>query len=908
MAMATAEAMAQMQDFSRPLALIADRYAALHQCVLDTQGAAQQFHSRWLASGDPACQAAAQGLAIKGKLLHGLHTMRLYHEEWHSSTAVASPYSLSLVLEIFQDARDLCEDKSDAVQFPLHGLDPALAYLQQQVRTSRRSLESGEWQTTYSGQCHAEREVARQAAAHPEDTAPDWDPFDGVKAACRELDEVLQQLRTTLAHGPASRQAAPSTAAVTVPHAPAPELAHGPQALEPAVSTHPAAPTPLQAWERSFKSVLLTGPAAQPSEAPPPHPGHAASRTSSPPRPSAGSLAMPVAVGRRLGEAALAAQRRQERITALQQALAPLQDEAARLCLAAQTGAHAGAADSRPWAGHSRSFTAWQAATQAHDHWAAALAAHAHRLLDAGRSDPFARGLQEEIDTGSRHALDQAARAARLTLHAFSQDCHAALAQGQAPTAGQAPHAGLVAHCRDLQEQWLKSPLRPNLPHLEADMAQYSAFEAALCVRMKEPDTPAEALHRAEQLRHAAGQTLYARLRQDLLSKAAAMETASIEAAYGTLAQALLPVHHARYGAALAFDVLLVGDPLPDETGKAPAAPPALAQASSSAQEGDLALAQRAGRIANIAYARREQSIALPADAPPQAVRDLQAAQASLYQLRLTAQATAAALGGFHELAAAFDGSNPTQWPALARQRAADLKQLGTDLSQARQAHQELATQQLHPRLRALLEDGNHMLRIDRPLAARAQLALETLGSLLALRVSANQTRRRLDHDKLDKLQCPEMTGEAHHDVAVALQSGTRAIDELLKKDAHESVKEFWAFEASDLRQNALALRDRIDCDRILIQGKLLLHWGAKALKPGSPYLRQRAPILAFIEEVLQRSMELARINRGPLKESADRSSHGDKYKAQIAINRGVQLKLLKLQQVLQRELDKMPP
>lgn len=936
---------AHRQDFALPLALAADDYAALRQCVLTTHDAARQFHRQWLATGDPASRAAAQGLHIKGTLLHGLHTMRLHHKEWLSSTPVASPQTLAHVLPHFRHALDLCEKASDAVQFPIQGLDPALVYLQQQVEASRQSLENGQWQITPEGRWQAERYAAQhaqawppqRAAAHPADTSSASDPFAGVKAVCRDLGEVLQQLRATLAYGPASRQAGPVASTGEAPHTPAPSLERD-RPVPPVAE--PAAATPLQAWERSFKSVLVaglaaprvTGTAARSTEAPPRHQSRAANLASSRPRQAAGppvwrDAAAPsprpatagtsahvvtVAAECPVDEAAEVARQRQERITALQTALAPLRNEAARLRCAAQDCARDNTTGGPLWASHSRSFSAWQAAAQAHDQWDEALATHAPTLSDAGSSDPVARRLQDEVDTASHQVLDQAAQAARLTLAAFSQDCHAVLTQEQAHVEGQASPADLAAQCRHLQKQWMDAPLRPRLPEIEAEMAQYSAFEAALSVKVNEPQHPADALHRAEQLRQAADQKLYAQLRNVLLCKAVDMEVEAIVVANVTMGEDLLPGLNARAEAALAFDLLLIGDPLPDERDEAGGAlesQPVPAQASQGKPEGDPVLVQQASLIAETAYALREQSLELPADAPQQAARELQAAQAVLHQLRLTAQTTAAALGGIHELAAALNNTNPTQWPALARRRANDLKQLTDDLSLALQTQQKLARQRLSPRMQALLANSSLMLRMDRPLAARAQLVLETLGSLLALRVSANQTRRRFEQDKLNSLVSTDVLKDAHFEVAQALEKGKRAIEDLLREDAANVTAEAaWACEAVDLQQSVLALECRINCDRALIQGKLLLKWAAKALEPDSVHLRTRDSVSTLMQVVLLPSGDLARLNQGALKFAADRSNFGDRYRAQIDINRGVQRKLLELHRVLQQKLNQMPP
>lgn len=892
---APAGTLSNCKDFSKPLALAADNYKALFECVLAVKEEALQFHADWRATGNWASLAAAQGLDIKDALLNGLYLIRLFHKEWLSSNPMVSPKTLARVLPLFHHALYLCEKRSAAVRFPIQGLDPALEYLHKQVNASWQSLEAGQWQASAEGRAHANR---HGTPGPREPSAPAPDPFADVLATCREFGQVVEQLQTTLRRGPAPARAKPAAATQAAPpqRPQARQEPHAPSAED------PAAARPAQTWERSFKSVLgmgLQAAVARPAE---PLQARVDANAASLPRSEAGPppplrAAVPAPQAAPAAGPSQVAPQPPPTMGALQ-SLEPLQAEAARLCRLAQAGPPAGAPDDPPWAAHSRAFAAWQAAVLAHDRCADAVSGHADAGIDLDSSDPAVRRLQGEIDTASRQALDQAAQAARDTLAAFSQACHAALAQEQAHAAGPDAFAGLAAHCRDLHQQWLESPLRPRLAALEESMEQYSTCEAACWARAFQPNHPADVLYLAEQIRPAAGRQVYAQLRNELLRRAASLEIASIDKTKLGVMDVLVQAMYARNEAAMSLHVLLPGDPLPD--GKEEATDPRPVPPQWPV---DPALLRRIHRVAELAHLRRDEwSIELPADAPQQAVRELQAAQAALYQIRLTAQASAETMDSLHELATAIGRGTPTQWPALARKHAEALKQLGIDLSQALQ---DLASQRPSPQARRMLADCCEMLRNDWFHVARTQLALETLGSLLARRVSANQARRRFEQDKLDSLDCPDLLGQVHRDVVVALENGRRAIERRLQDEKKMFGGEFLALEQMAQIQNAVALKTRITCDQVLIQGKLLLDWTPRALNPDSGYLQEQSSIKALVLMVETCAGELRQVNENELATLATAPLLGDRYQAQIGINEQVRQRLEELLVLLR---GKLPP
>ena len=150
------------------------------------------------------------------------------------------------------------------------GHGEGLKHLQRQVIASQQSLQAGQWQATAEGQWYAQRR-GTTPAAHPDN------PFTGLQAACRKLEQVLTQLLHTLDPEPAAP-----------PHTPTqtPAQATGPQGLA----------VPHAAGPRSFLSVLSTGLLASSSAgetrrqtAPAPPPGGPQPPPGPPPPPGPGA-------------------------------------------------------------------------------------------------------------------------------------------------------------------------------------------------------------------------------------------------------------------------------------------------------------------------------------------------------------------------------------------------------------------------------------------------------------------------------------------------------------------------------------------------------------------------------------------------------------------------------------------
>jgi hypothetical protein len=447
-AMASAMEIAGVNDFSRELALTADKYITLHQMLQDVSNAAAKFRMEWERTGDRSCLGAAQSLEIKDLLLKGLYEMRQMHEEWN--TPVASPEVLASVLPFFRDAMERCERQAFAVQFPIEGLQIGLAYLQKQAERTQLSLAGAQG----------------QAAAGAEGAA-------GAHETCQTLVGLLQRLQHTLAHGPASvpaiqawhrpfssvvataspaagsRADGPRPPSTPSRHAAAPARATTQATAEPQVRTHaprtaprtgPARPTahrqthpggrqpaprlPASRGRRAGRNpdpqaarTAREGFAALSLEPPvgtrPGRPAAAQSRVASTPPasphlspPAAGpSLNATVVVEPVVDAAAeAAAQLRQEQLAALHATLAPMQTLADRLRDAVQAGLPAPRPGARG-AGRSPEFKAWQAAAKASEACNEALAEHAEAWFGPEGRDAALR-RQQEIGTVIRSALD----------------------------------------------------------------------------------------------------------------------------------------------------------------------------------------------------------------------------------------------------------------------------------------------------------------------------------------------------------------------------------------------------------------------------------------------------------------------------------------------------------------------
>lgn len=953
-ALVMAEKIANQKDFGLPLALAADNYADLHRCLGKVYGAAEQFHQAWRTTRDRGCLAAAQGLDIRSALLNGLYTIRLLHKDWLSRTPFTSPESLAHVLPLFRHALHLCETRSDAVQFPIEGLQPALAHLHQQIEASRQSLEAGQWHATAEGQWYAQRHDMALARGEPDlqswpalTQAPDAlpPPFDGLADQCRHLSLTVERLQAVLAEGPAARQAgqrsfksalstsqpaagSPAVAArqllivprlpVSGARTPAPARTAPPRPAATAARTAPSAP--------AIKTRASQAPrhGAQRSDAVDP-PFHGGARA-----PAALAMMEPVAPPETAAMAspavdpAEAARLQQERMAALQAGLDQLLAEAGRREASGPASGTSGVAAAPAWARHAREFDAWEA----HGARAEALAAQASDLSGSS-GEPAVERLQQAIDAASRQALKHAAETAQATLAHFAQACDKAIVHGDLKEAGVASYAELAKHCHDLQTQWQTATLRPGLQELEMRMALYGAYEAACATIGTEPGSAAGALNMADRLKHAAhiaqrvsggaqgdlAATLGAfhrfceQKRNDLLRTASRMQADAIDTTRAASAAALTPVLPRSLAVSAAYDVLLVGkrlsDPLPDDWDREPDRPsgsasPGPVQVPSAGPDDDLSLAQTAREVEARACRQHQGALELPADAPARAAHDLKARLVLLRQTELTARTAAAAIGRFHELSAALDSAKPIDRPALLERHAGDMKQLATDLHQASQALDGVAKPSLAAEVRDLLNRGKTQLRADQRLVERMEMSLRTLKHLLKVRVQANRNRRSFAQEKLSKLlQCPEVSGHAHERMVKEFKEDVQQMELQLQNEPHATTAE-----RESLRAAEMGLRTKIESDRLLIQTKLLLAWGEAALQwksmPGQ--LRQSDAFAPLRRVAVNRSQVLANITEALMAHAksfkhkeTDNGTDKDPYQDQLAVNDGIQGRLREL-------------
>ena len=976
-AMTGTEELARLRHgFALPLALAGDNYAALHKEIHRLDRDAGHARAKWVAHGDRKDLAAAQTLGIQGAVLNGLYSFRLHHKDWLSRTPMVCPDTLAALLPLFRYALALCEKESDAVRFPIDDSPhPELAHLQARVRESLQSLVDGQWRTTLEGAWYAERHRATPSA------------FAGLQAACRELDQVLAQLQSTLIHGPDTR------------HTEAEEMAQAsrPQGL-PAQDPAEAA-TSSQALPRSYKSVLSTNlPVAgsagaaprQPALPPPPlakRPEPATKPSTSlaadrrePPRtpqlrspanppgpratrgravPNTAAPTLPPIQTRPPRQAAVArsaapptlpltppssppAQRpatelteltelqlqQQQQLAALKAALAPLQDEAHRLSAAAEAVASRSAAGDRPWELHTLEFKAWEAVVKAYDACTAKLEAEVDTLkAGAGASSvldseaPALRSLQGAIDKASGRALERAARAADSTLAAVAQICDRALVVGEPEKTCVGSYAKLAEHCRELHAQWQEAPLRPRLSALEGRMTQYRAYEIAARVLDKLDGSTnnylfyAEQLHQAVTLSRRAFEGAHGALdeslrafhkacmtmRSDMLGDLIHEEIKSARDAFHEPSAQLQHARRKSAEAATACDTLLTGDPLPQPQAREPGSPAALVQGLRPAlSEADRSLIDAARQVADAARQQRGQAIELPAhDVPQQTLHRQQGVSAVLRQMELSAETAATVLERIHLLSETLATTPPEKQPALVREHADAMQQRAADLRKALGAHYAASKVVDDPKLDDLMELSQTQLRTDMRLARRMHVLLGTLEQLLDQRVSAHRLHGELEQDPLPDLAGhPAFNGQAHDAISQALNRGMQWVEQELLKESSTLMLVARQTDKDQHDLAASAMQCRIDGERALIQGRLLLALDAKASSPDH-LLGHRAKVAGLFDS-------LTEINK-TLKELAASSGHNSRYLEQHAINEGVRRGLLKLKLKL-NSLDSHPP
>lgn len=751
---------------------------------------------------------------------------------------------------------------------------------------------------------------------------------------------------------PAAQPSQPSPVAEgcaprTAPHPPATQAAPRKTARRrPALRIPASSAPPIET--RTRHPVLVESSAAPPSPLSP--------RPSSPPAPLQAEdavLPSPTAVTPS-GAVAMAApppvdpvaeaapQRRQEQIVTLRAELAQLQAKAGRLGDNAQHGDLPGPLGGQPWDRACAEFAAWGA----HDNRVRQLAARAHELFGQDSEDPAVRGLQRQIDEASRSVLTHAARAADDTLTAFSRTCHTVLTHGDPESAGMASYAELAAHCQELNRQWQEAPLRPRLPALDARMALYGAYKEICGVMENDPGSPEAALSQAEELKKAidlsrcacagapkalddrlkAFHNAFTSMRSDKLGEAVRQVNMAVHSTDVEQGTPLKPVLERGQEVSTAWGALIAGDPLPDVQAQArePRPPANAAQEPPAMPEADLQLREQADRIAALVCAqhtRTTQTIELPADATEQAKQELHAGLTVLRQVELTARTASLAIACFHDLS----GATPAERPALVTARAKTLADLVSDLRRTLRDQDNTAKQLRDPDLRDLLERSNARLRCELRQADTLQVSLETLAGLLGTRLSAHEILGEIKGHTLDSLfRRLDAIGKTQDTVAAKLkgrmesierdlqnEKGTEPIQwEALQKLLEATEDNAWGAEKKRYDKSAFALENQVNCEKALIQGKLLLAHAAAAPQPESGDGLRPEEIPAFRQlrqRITDTTKKLAGINKALNAHTAS-LGHDDRYKAQLGVNQRVQRDLLTWLVALDKRLPPEAP
>lgn len=943
MTLARAINIAKQSNYDRPLAYASDNYAHLLQRTLEAYDASQLSRSAWLASGTAEHQALAQTLAIKAALLNGLYMMRRCHKEWNIDPPVISLKTLENILPLFRHALGLCEKQPHGVHVSIKGLHPALVYLEKQVGLSLQSLETGH--ATGSQQA-----LPASAAYH--------------QAACRELGRIVQQLQAMPIHDPASRQTGhveKQQVATTSSHPSqrsfksvliADPRAHpgrntegagtaiGKSSAQRSIQTGSSRPAPRhdaaipkvrrepRPITQGLETLHLEDRPAPGRKAKPHHPRAAESSAARPGRQPASKPALPetakrgllptpaaapaVAAERPVDPAAEAAARqRQEQLAELRTVLAPLRNEALRLHATAQASASAATPAGRPRAGHALEFTAWQSAAQAYDACAEALATHANEFSPIQR-EPTVRDLRCEFDAASRNALAGATQAAESALAVFLQAWDAAL--GQERVDGGAC-AELAALGRELQQQWLDAPLRPQMPVLGARMAVFDACEAISNVKAGSPATPgeaadllcratAEAQHACEGAKGALGTRLRSfrasckTERDKLLSKVVRQEFEAANATHTKSSGSLRPLLVRSRAITTVCGVLLTGDPLPAAVRGGLALQTPLPPESAVFPKEDQDLIKAAHDHAATVRALREQAIKLPPDAPEQPALEQQAVLRVLRQSELTAESAAAAITSFHALHGALAHTPLDEQPSLVRSHVKAMKERTLGLNQALMAQETALEQISDARVRDLAVLSCALLYDDLRHVQTMQVSLNTLEKLLEVRVSANHFCRRMATGSRE-MPGPDVDGRMHRGITDWMIGSMKSIHEVLGDEQNQ------------IKDAINGLRRRIDCDSVLIQGSYLLHAIAiLAPTPDAMPLHQLDVVANLAQQSTKLSAALAQVTEDVEKLAAS-STHKDEYQAQIDINKDVhqQLRAAQLQMLTTlRDLRATPP
>jgi hypothetical protein len=367
---------------------------------------------------------------------------------------------------------------------------------------------------------------------------------------------------------------------------------------------------------------------------------------------------------------------------------------------------------------------------------------------------------------------------------------------------------------------------------------------------------------------------------------------------------------------AAACDALLIGAPLPLAQVRKPGSPAAAAQDPRPAlPEADQSLIDAACQAAKAARKQREQAVELPTHDVQEETRHLQqGVQRVLTQMALSADTTVDVLERFHCLAKTLGTTPLEDQPALVREHADAMEQRAADLRKALDTHTApKAKKYKNETLCDLMEDSQNRLSTDLRLTLRTRVSLRTLEQLLKTRVSARRLHGELEQNRLpDPAGSPELNGQAHNDIRQALEEGMRSVERQMPKGP--SKFEFLSLagksEMTEHADAAAAMRDKIDSERVLIQGQLLLAQDAKASSQGSAqgsgHPGRPDHLLAHREKVDKLFESLTKINK-TLKASAVSSEHADRYKEQHTVYEEVRRGLLVLKMNLP-PLDSPPP
>lgn len=787
--------------------------------------------------------------------------------------------------------------------------------------------------------------------------------------ACRTLGGLAAELRTAL-QGPQVRTAAPQTMPLADVPAPrlepaCPQLAVPPMqapdagmasappgppaaveaasAQDPAPAPPPqgqARPVPAEVPVHDLKQALQAQQVADSAPGQPRCPA-VIRATVSPPRPGTDrSPALesaptprdpsPAKAEPRPDPVREAARLQQERITALQAALAPLLAEAQRCVAAAQACGATGSATEPAWARHAREFTAWQAAVQAHDAHAAQATSEAEAMFGpAGLQPDAVRSLREKAAQAARDALAQATKAALRAWESFSEACDATLVQHGRPD------EALAAGGRELYAQWNSSPLRERMRALAARMEQYRAFEIAGTVTTHGTETAladaADVVDQAERLRTAMDITdralrdargrqagrlkafrgFCAGQREALLGRAVDLEVWDMLAVHAVRSGEMAPALQRSHDVSLLYDTLLTDDPLPDEDAATPHPRPGPSEASpagTGATAADQSLVESARQAAQGAAGQRERAITLPEDTPSLALSEHQALLAMLRQGELTARTAEAVISRFHSLPGELEAARPTRRPDLVQGHADAMKQLAGTLRDHVVAMGHALRKPLTQDMFNHLAYSAALLRADLRLAERTLASLRTLQHLLSLRVTANQERRRILQGRHDLTAGPALPWTGHGEFASRLDQARESALKQVEADRAQIGDQAWtATELTHIEAGLRRLKHRVAYEEAVIRAKLLLARAERARDAASGHLRLPAFIPALQESVTAHTQALMRVNQES-KAIGPAAGRSQAHEARRTISEGLQRQLLTLQVTLRNELAEAQP